>query len=125
MTSNSKRQLNSSLNSTLNDRLHEDLVALEQETANGDLFRLAQARNSALQNSSGKLRKTLWPLWATSLASMVLVGVFVLQPQPLQHSDSPPLGNADTNNTVLEFSEENLDLYEDLDFYDWLADIET
>jgi hypothetical protein len=114
-------------------KLRKDLLALEQETAGDDLFRLAQARNNALQQRRRTQRTMLWPVVGTTFASLFLIGLLVLpnQHKAIQSPDHSPQQNAmpitDTgaDDELLEFSEENLDLYEDLDFYDWLADIES
>ena len=129
--------------SKLRDQLQYDLTSLEQETNNPDLFSLAQARKAALAQSPRSSKRYLWPALGASLASVMLVVVLV---NPIDQGQSTPdLANAKIAGEILSdgssftLSEDPLrqaesldkglydsvDIYEDLDFYDWLAQAET
>jgi len=85
----------------------------------GTRSRLTQARNAALDARLQKQRKRrrllAWGTPAVGLAAAVLVGVMVFRgPQP-----SAEAYVADFD--ILS-SEESLDFYEDIEFYEWLAE---
>jgi len=121
------------LNGDLSSKLRKDLLTLEQETAGEDLFHLTQARNDALQQRRRNQRTLFWPVLGTTFASLFLIGLLLLPNQqtgiqsPINSAqqNAMPITDTGVDDEMLEFSEENLDLYEDLDFYDWLADIES
>lgn len=122
-----------SLQGNLDDKLRKDLLELERETAGDDLFRLTKARNNALLQRRSNQRTMLWPVLGTTIASLFLIGLLVLPNQRMAiqattnsaQQNAMPISDTGADDELLEFSEENLDLYEDLDFYDWLADIES
>ncbi len=109
------------MNSNTERSLQDQFVALEQDTAKEDLFRLAQARNNALQQKRRKTNRILWPALATSMASALLIAV-LYTPAGLIMSPQPEIISDDYYS---ELSEDNFELYDDLEFYDWLADVET
>jgi hypothetical protein len=109
--------MNSSNNRDEN-KLRNDLHKLENETSSKDLFRLAQARNNALAQSVQSKKRFLWPALGTSLASVALIAVLINPADQIE-----PAG--DISITEIKADEPLLDLYEDLDFYDWLASAET
>lgn len=108
------------MNNHTERRLQSDLQAIENDTAADDLFRLAQARKNALAQHRSAKSRFFWPAMATSLASVMLVGVFFM---PFDHSK--PLTETVSGSFQSDITEDNLDLYEDLDFYTWLAQSET
>ncbi len=100
------------------DSLRDNLLELERETTSEDLFRLAQARNSALSQSGQYRKRFFWPALGTSLASVALILVLINPVETIHPS-------ADISITDIQIDEPLLDLYEDLDFYDWLASAES
>lgn len=102
----------------LADSLRDNLLDQERETSSGDLFRLAQARKKALSQSRQSNKRFLWPALGTSFASVALIAVLI---SPTEQ----PLPSGDMSMTEIQVDEPLLDLYEDLDFYDWLASAET
>lgn len=77
--------------------------------------RLAQARSEALKSVSTKWRmpRFLMPATGMALASVVAL-IFVLSPN-LQNNQTSPLKQEEI------LLSEGIDLYEDMDFYYWLA----
>ena len=107
--------------------LHQDLVALEETTAAPEIFHLAQARRRAMAQEKHSQPMILWPTFGVSLASLALVGVMLNGQMGLDNQQEASikgnLGNEVANDEMLlDTSDEYLDLYEDLDFYYWLAD---
>ena len=97
-------------------QLRDDLRSLEDGTDSKDIFQLAQARNDALRGRGATRRRLIWPTAAVTAAS-VLLAVFVAT--PWQTTEQPiPVANE-----KLIFGD-NMDLYEDLDFYYWLSKAE-
>ena len=109
------------MNSNTERSLQEQLVALEQNTASEDLFRLAQARNNALEQKPRTISKGLWPAMATAFGSVALIAVLY---SPIESVLSPNT-EFGSDDYYSELSEDNFELYDDLEFYDWLADIES
>ncbi|HAZ95281.1 MAG TPA: hypothetical protein DCW94_06270 [Porticoccaceae bacterium] len=107
----------------LETALQQDLHHLENETEARDVFRLAQARNRALSQNGSSRKKGFIPTLGASLASILLVAFFFFQEAPvsLNNETVSELNRADS---AFEFDDENVELYEDLDFYYWLADNE-
>jgi hypothetical protein len=99
-------------------KLRNDLHGLEEQTASQDLFRLAQARNNALSQSGLTKKRALWPVLGTSLASVALIAVLL---NPAQETPSA----VDISITDTEIDESLIELYDDLDFYNWLSSAET
>jgi hypothetical protein len=70
--------------------------------------------------------KILWPALGASLASLALVGVMLNGPMGFDNQQEASLksqlGTEASDESSLEISEDHLYLYEDLDFYYWLAD---
>lgn len=94
--------------------LQNDLRHSEQSVDAKHLQQLASFRQQALEGATlapRRLRRFLWPTAGMALASILLL-VFAL---PL-----PPLGPTAAN----EYVSDNLELYDDLEFYYWLADSE-
>jgi|TARA_B110000977_G_C11012575_1_gene468261 hypothetical protein len=109
------------MNSNTERSLQDQLVALEQDTANEDLFRLAQGRNNALQQKHRKTSSILWPALATSMGSALLIALLYTPTDSLLSPEREIIGD----DYYSELAEENFDLYDDLEFYDWLADMES
>ena len=109
------------MNSNTERSVQEQLVALEQDTTNQDLFRLAQGRNNALQQKRRKTGSILWPALATSMGSALLIAVLYTPAGLLMSPEREIIGD----DYYSELAEENFELYDDLGFYDWLADIES
>ena len=109
------------MNSNTERSLQEQLVTLEQNTASKDLFRLAQARNNALEQKPGTISRGLRPAMATAFGSAVLIAVLY---SPIESILSPST-EFSSDDYYSELSEDSFELYDDLEFYDWLADIES
>ena len=92
--------------------LQQDLQSLEADTEARDIFRLAQARNSALAKRGPGYAKFLRPVFGASIMSVLMLSLFLLQNEPHTAVDAQ---------YVNDFSEQHIDLYEDLEFYYWLA----
>ena len=96
---------------------------LDQSVADLDpatVYRLQRARLAALE---AKPAPGSWMIWAGGLA-MVAVAVLTVtlwtkQPPP-EHHVSPLVEDID-----LVLSAENVELADDLEFYHWLADVDT
>ena len=102
------------------DYLQKDLQELENNTEARDIFRLAQARNKALSQSDLKQRNRFFPALGASMASILLVSFFFFQQAPTSINDEL-VSDVNSEERLTELDDENLDLYEDLDFYYWLA----
>lgn len=97
--------------------LRDDLHTLEETTGAPEIFRLAQARNRALAQTEPTSGKLLWPVMGASMASVLLATVLIIQP------DSRELGSQVDNQLATEMIiDDSIELYEDLDFYYWLAE---
>lgn len=99
----------------IREHLDESTCALDADTRS----RLRAARQAALR-SIDQARPRPWarPLLLASAATLVL-GV-VLWTQWLPQSPLPPATGALADDFPMLASEEQLDLYEELDFYAWL-----
>lgn len=106
--------------------LQQDLLALEETTGAPEIFRLAQARREALAQNKSSHRRFLWPTFGASLASLLLVGVMLNGQMGLDNQQEARLktnGSEPINDQMLlDMADEPIDLFEDLDFYYWLAD---
>ena len=99
--------------------LREDLHAIEQNTRAPEVFRLAQARNRALTQERPKAA-FFWPALGATLASALMVALLVTPDYWLPNNQ---LVDGVTNDDLLfEITEDNIELYEELDFYYWLAE---
>lgn len=101
--------------------LRDDLHTLEETTGAPEIFRLAKARNRALaqtEPTSGKLR---WPVMGASMASVLLATVLIVQPDSTELSSQVDnqLGTQLATEMIID---DSIELYEDLDFYYWLAE---
>lgn len=112
--------------SAFEQNLQQDLITLEETTGAPEVFRLAQARRRAMAQQKPSPSKILWPALGASVASLVLVGVMLSEPMAFDNQQEASLTNQpDTeasDESLLEISDDHLYLYEDLDFYYWLAD---
>ncbi len=115
-------------------KLRNDLLELEQETTCEDQFRLAQTRNNALSQTSRARKSYFWPALATSFASIILIGVLFNPSQQTEPTTTLSSTNPSSTELLNEYYlfelsadllDENIDLYEDLDFYDWLAQADS
>lgn len=107
------------MNDNWENQLQQDLRKLEEETSAQDVFRLAQARNAALKSAKQGVsrKKYIWPTLGVSLASLFMVAIFMGSPE----ENVAPTGIANEEFLL----DENADLYDDLDFYYWLAETES
>ncbi len=79
------------------------------------LARLREARRGALKSTSKSLPRLVWAGgFATVGVVLVLAALWVLQP-------TPPSLLATLEDVEILASSEDLDFYDDLDFYHWLA----
>jgi len=112
-------------NSNLNDhglsahdfenKMRDVLRSSERKLDANTTHRLAQARSEALKSVSTKWRmpRFLMPATGMALASVIAL-VLVLSPN-LQNNQTSPLKQEEI------LLSEGIDLYEDMDFYYWLA----
>lgn len=100
--------------------LMQELRQLEASTEAADLFRLAQGRNQALIQKKAQGIRLAWPTAGVALASLILFAA-VLPEQNITAVDIQLVNGSIDNGTL---ANETIDLYEDPDFYYWLADIE-
>ncbi len=102
------------MNTKFEQSLQSDLRRSEQAIDAEHLQQLADFRLQALENTTltpRRLRRFLWPTAGMALAS-ILVLVLAMPFSPL----GPTAPN--------EYVSDNLELYDDLEFYYWLADNE-
>ena len=95
--------------------LQQDLQSLEADTEARDIFRLAQARNSALAKRGPGYARFLRPVFGASIMSVLMLPFLLSQNVPITSVDAVDA------QYVNDFSEQHIDLYEDLEFYYWLA----
>ena len=99
-----------------NEQLAATLHSLENNLDSATVQELAERRQIALDTAS----TPLWQRWilpsGAAFASALLLAIFL---SPLMSSISG--FNDDATNTQLS---ENIELYEDLEFYSWLANAE-
>jgi len=80
--------------------------------------KLAQARNAALESRHRSRRRLLtWGTPAAGLAAAALVGVLVLR------TPSVPIEESSVADLDILTSEESLEFYEDIEFYEWLSEV--
>tara|TARA_B110000879_G_scaffold137199_1_gene179059 strand:- start:5880 stop:6257 length:378 start_codon:yes stop_codon:yes gene_type:complete len=122
------RGSNTAAEGDLNRQINNSLTDLERDTAREDLCRLAQSRNRALGQSAKSRKYVLWPALGASLASVALIALLI---NPASQTE-PVMNISLTENQLNEsqFSESLVDeslleLFDDLDFYDWLAQADT
>lgn len=115
-------------NSQFEQALQQDLYSLETRADAQDIFALAQARNQALAQSRSPSQKLLWPTLGASLASVFFAVLLVNGPswQMFNPTESDGLfTDPDSSILLSEFDADSIELYEDLDFYYWLADTDV
>jgi len=81
-----------------------------------NLSRLSQARNAALANVNK--RNFMFPIWRTGIAAS-MAGIFMIY-LALPIGMGMQQGLDDPLASIALFEQEELDLYEELDFYEWL-----
>ena len=106
--------------------LQQDLLAQEETTGAPEIFRLAQARRRALAQEKTSQSSIFWPALGTSFASLLLVGLMLNGQMGVNDPQEASLKSTQDNETIndempLDMGDGYLDLYEDLDFYYWLA----
>lgn len=116
----SKRQVDSERDPALEQRLRE---AFERRTGDLDPWlatRLSAARRAAREAASrGRSPSWRWALPAGLAVALILsLGVW----QPWQAPTGPASAQAGADEMEMMLSDENLELYADLDFYAWLGD---
>lgn len=88
------------------------------------LSRLNQGRHAALETLHGRRRSALWGRWlpATGVAAAALVTVMLVR-----GPDTVSLPAESVADFEILLEGENLEMYEDLEFYSWLdsADLDT
>lgn len=105
------------------DRLQQDLRQLETGTEAQDIFRLAQARNRALSQTGAKSKLSFLPALGASMASVLLVSFLFIDESQLSLT-SDVISDITDQEPAFKFDDENIELYENLDFYYWLAENE-
>jgi len=101
-------------------KLAQQLRSTETETQAADLFRLAQGRNRALSQGKATSFRLSWPAAGATLASIIMFAV-LLPDQPSTDQDRPLISGVSTEQLAVS---DPIELYQDLDFYYWLADID-
>lgn len=99
----------------LAERLRDSEQSLDTDT----VTRLAQLREQALQEGGRQQGLPHWQGWLVA-ASVAAIALLVALPQ---RQPSAPLQDVDTleEMALQEGLDEDLDLYENLEFYEWLA----
>lgn len=100
--------------SRLRDYLERSAESLDETTVS----RLRRARAAALAEATGS-RRTIRP-WALPLAASAALTVLVIGLSLGLSEGRPPYSAVE--DLELLSAEDGLDLYEDLDFYQWLPD---
>jgi hypothetical protein len=106
------------------EKARQSLLASEEQLDTGSLSRLRDARVRAVEAAGARGRGFFRiPNWAriggvaTAAAAILVFMIWFDTPKP-----DLPVKNADDIEIVLNVdSADNMDLYEDLDFYEWLA----
>lgn len=101
----------------LENRLKETVMALEQDVGKSESAALnavrARALNEYRQPLFSAVQRKMWPA-ASMVAASVLILMVVLAPSPERQIN---------NQLVVDVQgADNLELYEDLEFYYWLAE---
>lgn len=98
------------MNTVIEEMLRNHLIKTEQDIDIDNLYLLNKARQSAVDSISAprRLRRLLWPTVGMTLASVL---VLIL---------AAPFSPFDKAGSGQQLSD-NLELYEDFEFYDWLA----
>ncbi len=105
--------------SKLNNRIRSTLDASLDKLDPDVRRRLQQARHAALETSA-KPRMPFWqPAGALLLVSVLLLSVFIW---PERQNMPAPMALADLE---LMTADDSLQLYEDLDFYQWLLESDS
>jgi hypothetical protein len=106
------------------EKARQGLLASEEQLDAGTLSRLCDARRKAVEaageRDKGFLRIPNWArIGGVATAAAAVIVFMIWHDTPKQDL---PMKNADDVEIVLNvISADNMDLYEDLDFYEWLA----
>jgi len=103
-------------NTEFETQLAHQLAESVEHIDAANLSRLNQARHTAIEKTN-KQRFAL-PIWSTGVAASV-AGLFMIYLSlpigiGIQHTINEPLAS------IALFEQDELDLYEELDFYEWL-----
>jgi len=101
-------------NSKFETQLKQQLTASIGRIEHEDISRLNQARHIAL--SASNTRRFTLPMWSTGVAASfaAIFMIYLSVPTALQPHIDEPLAS------VALLEQEEIELYEDLDFYEWL-----
>jgi len=107
-------------NTPLERQFQEDLSQLEQNISPELSRRLYQARRAAIAQAAAPVVRINYfkPALAVSLASLFALVVLLSSIKPTAVDDIISNGAKDTE---LISSQDNLELYQELEFYSWLA----
>jgi len=107
-------------NTPLEQQLQKDLSQLEQNISPELSRRLYQARRAAIAQAAVPTARTNYfkPALAMSVASLFAFVVLFASMKPTPVDDIISNGAKDTE---LISSQDNLELYQELEFYSWLA----
>jgi len=107
-------------NTQLEQQLKEDLNQLEQDISPELSRRLYQARRAAIAQAAVPTERTNYfkPAFAMSLASLFAFVVIFTSMKPTPVDD---IINNGAKDTELISSQDDLELYQELEFYSWLA----
>jgi hypothetical protein len=106
------------------EKARQGLLASEEQLDAATVSRLRHARLKAVEAAGARGRGFFWiPNWAriggVATAAAAVIVLMIWHDTPRQDL---PMKNADDVEIVLNVdSADNMDLYEDLDFYEWLA----
>lgn len=101
------------------ERIRQQLDHSTRDLDAATLSRLNQARQAALQAArQPKPRPWVWP--ATLAGAFSLALAVAIWPRVVPQSVLPPDGAASADDFSMLAGEEQLELYEELDFYAWL-----
>ncbi len=111
------------MNDTDRDPLERRIVrTLDEEAAALDaatLSKLRRARSSAVASLAGQRAHTPWGLAFAGSAAAALLAAGLWWNLSIENGFAPPFEDLE-----LVTSSEDLDLYEDLDFYEWMTTVE-
>ena len=101
------------------ERIRQQLDASTRDLDAATLSRLNQARQAALQAAPRpKSPPWLWPMALAAAGSLALA--VAIWPRVVPPTVLPPEGAASADDFSMLAGEEQLELYEELDFYAWL-----
>lgn len=107
----------------LQDAIRGHLERQSEQLPELDSARLRAARLRALDAVREPIyRRRPMLLWGTAASLVLVAGMLLLNPAPTPSGQgNPALAEMSAADMDLLMSEESLDFYQDLEFYEWLA----